>query len=331
MFSIINLSQDSSKYSKYLSTTLIEQIEKNLKLWEKVLIYLNKRGSHSTSVCKNCGHIWMCPNCDVSMHVHKAEKKLICHICSKDISIPYKCPKCNGIEIEFVWVGTQHIEEILKDIFPKQYIYRFDSDALSKVSQKKEALNSLEKANIIIGTKMLTTWFNFQKVWSIAIILVEWELQSPWYDTEEKAYQNLRQLIGRWNRLWQSTQILLQTFSPNQRLIIRLTEKSMKEILSESLNERKKYHYPPYFEIAILNYQDISKKNAIDTINKLVEKLKKQQYKEEIQVLYEENTFKKNNTYHTNAIIKWKSVRQYIACIKSDIMKNPKLSVQFSD
>lgn len=99
----------------------------------------------------------MCPNCDVSMYVHKTEKKLLCHICSESSPLPHKCSNCESTRIEFTGVGTQHIEEVLKNIFPEKRIYRFDSDALSRVSGKKEALDLLEEADIIIGTKMLTT------------------------------------------------------------------------------------------------------------------------------------------------------------------------------
>lgn len=331
MFSIINLAQDSSKHSRYLSTTLLTHIEKSLGLWEKVLLYLNKRWSHSTSVCRDCGYIWICPNCDVTLHVHKPENKLLCHICSHSSPLPYTCNACWGNHIEFVGLGTKHIEEILWNIFPNSHIYRFDSDALTKVSGKKEALQSIEKADIVIGTKMLTTGFNLKNVWCIAVILVEWELQSPWYDAEEKAFQNIRQLIGRGNRLWQKTEILLQTFSPEQRLIERLTRQAMKTILSESLSERKTYLYPPYAEIAIIHCRDISKVVSIKSLKDLLVKLEKSERNQSIKILYGENSFKKNNEYHTSAIIKWHNLRSFLEHIRSEILKNPKISLQFGE
>lgn len=331
MFSIINLSQDASRESRYLSTTLLAQIEKNIKVGEKVLLYLNKRGSHSTSVCRDCGYIWMCPNCDVALHVHKPENTLLCHICSHSSPISYSCSSCWGNHIEFVGVGTKHIEEILWNIFPNLYIYRFDSDALTKVSGKKEALRSIEKADIVIGTKMLTTGFNLKNVWCIAVILVEWELQNPWYDAEEKAFQNIKQLIGRGNRLGQKTEILLQTFSPEQRLIERLTQQSMKTILSESLSERKTYLYPPYAEIAILHCRDSSKEISVKTLKHLLTQLEESEKNHSIKILYGENSFKKNNEYHTSAIIKWQNLRSFLERIRPEILKNPKISLQFGE
>ncbi len=330
MFSIINLSQDASKASRYISTTLIGQIETTLAKWEKVLLYLNKRGSHAASVCRDCGYIWMCPHCDVMMKVHQKEQKLLCHICSHSVDIPHTCPSCWGQHIEYTGVGTQHIETVLRSMFPHIKIYRFDSDSLRTAASRKEALSELNEADIVIGTKMMTTGFNLQKIWCIAVILVESENVSLHYDSEEKSYQNLKQLIGRGNRLGQKTEILLQTFSPNQRIIKRLTEQWLKEIISEWLTERKDFHYPPYYEIVTLSYRDEDAKKSVLFMQSLLEKYQNQKQPQEIQILYGASTFKKNNEYYTSAILKWKHIRESLEILRSDILKNPKLSVVFS-
>ena len=331
MFSIINLSQDSSKYSRYLSVTLLDTIEKTLSKWEKVLLYLNKRGSHAASVCRDCGHIWMCPNCDVMMKVHELEQKLLCHICSHSSSIPHSCPSCHGHHIEHTGVGTQHIESTLQKIFSDKKIYRFDSDSMKTVASREQVLSELSASDIIIGTKMMTTGFNLQKIWCIWVILVESENNSRSYDWEEKCYQNLKQLIGRGNRLWQKTEILLQTFSPSQRIITRLTEQWIKEIISEWLAERKAFHYPPYYEIVTLTYRDESPEKSITYMRTLLEKYHTQDNLWNIQTLYGESTFKKNTEYYTSAILKWNNLRQSLEILRNDILKNSKLSVSFSD
>jgi len=106
----------------------------------------------------------MCPHCDVMMKVHQREQKLLCHICSHSSEIPHSCPSCHGHHIEHTGVGTQHIETVLESVFPDTKIYRFDSDSLRTVASRKEVLSDLAQADIIIGTKMMTTGFNFQKI-----------------------------------------------------------------------------------------------------------------------------------------------------------------------
>jgi primosomal protein N' (replication factor Y) (superfamily II helicase) len=114
MFYTVNLAHDSSKLSKYLSSTLLSEIENTLKKGEKVLLYLNKRGSYSSLACKDCQYLWECPNCDASLSVHSHPTKLLCHLCTSQFDIPLSCPKCHGTKLLQIGVGTQQIEEALK-------------------------------------------------------------------------------------------------------------------------------------------------------------------------------------------------------------------------
>ena len=104
-----------------------------------------------------------------------------------------------------------------------------DSDNLKNISQKKQALLQIEESNIIIWTKMITTWFDFSNIWLIWVILLEQEIQIPNYDTKEKVYSNIKQLIWRWWRKWQDTDIILQTFIPNNQIIKEIVELNYKD------------------------------------------------------------------------------------------------------
>ena len=116
---------------------------------------------------------------------------------------------------------------------------------------------------------MLTTGFNFEKIGLICILLIEQELTHLAYNAEEKAYQNLKQLIGRGNRKTQKTQILIQTCIPNHASIKRLTEESYKDFLQSTLKERKLFSYPPFFEFATLDYRNEEEKKSLAYIQKL--------------------------------------------------------------
>jgi len=121
----------------------------------------------------------------------------MCHLCTHKYHIPDKCPKCRGTRLSSIGIGTQQIEEILKNYFTDKNIFRFDSDSVRNISSKKQALSQLETADIIIGTKMITTGFDFEKIGCIGIMLVEGELGYQSFNAEEKAYSNLKQIIGR--------------------------------------------------------------------------------------------------------------------------------------
>ncbi len=337
---LVNLSQDQSKINQYLSNTLLEKIEDSFKKHKKIILYLNKRWEYSSLICNNCNFLYKCPNCDISMSVHKYPEKIICHICNLTTDIPKKCHKCNKEALQKVWIWTQQIEQTLKELYPKKNVFRFDTDVVKNKTEKSKALENLEKADIIIWTKMITTGFNFKKIWLIWIILLEQELLTPKYNTEEKVYSNIKQLIWRWNRNWEKTNILIQTFIPENEIIKSITESNYKEFFIKTLEERKHFNYPPYTQMLSLEYRNINKQKAKDFIDKLKVKLETHnsllnslplQGKEitKIEIISVPNPSKRHNQYYYKLILKWHNLRWFIECIKSDIMRNSGLVVIF--
>lgn len=329
MFFNIDLNQDKSEISNYISTTLLENIDSQLKAKQKVLLYLNKRGSFSSLICEDCHYLFECPNCDISLSVHSNPEHLKCHICHHNFNIPVSCPHCHGNRLKSIWVGTQQIESLMRQRFSDATIYRFDSDALKTLSSKKQAVADLEKADIIIGTKMLTTGFDFEKVWLIAVLLVEWELGYASFDAHEKAYSNLKQLIGRGNRKSQKTDIILQSFIPKNPFVKLLTEGNFKDFFGNTLEERKDFSYPPYGEMVTLEYRHSESKKALEFLKKLETTLASQKDSENYQILRGTSTFRKNNSHHATMIIKWENIKTFIENIRSIILRESKLSLIF--
>jgi len=329
MFTSVNLLQDRSAVSNYISSTLLREIEAVFERWEKTLLYLNKRGSHSSLICEDCQHLFECPNCDVSLSVHSSPEHLMCHICTHKYNIPLKCKECQSSKLKNIGIGTQQIEKVLREYYPEKSIYRFDSDSVRNISSKKQALQSIENADIVIGTKMLTTGFNFENLGCIWVILVESELWYPSYDAEERAYMNLRQLIGRGNRKTQKTQLILQTFIPNNPTIRRLTQENYKDFFSSTLSERKEFSYPPYREMVTLEYRHKKRESVNTYLQKLSETLRQHDNTNTYIFLLGSNPFKKNNSYHGKLIIRGEDIRSLIWNISSIILREKSLSVIF--
>jgi len=326
----INLAQDKSDVNNYLSSTLLKSIDMTLEKWEKTILYLNKRGEYSCLICKDCQKLYKCNNCDNSLSVHKYPAKLACHLCGHMEQIPFKCNKCNSQNLEKVWIWTQQIEDSLKIYFKEKVnIFRFDSDNLRTKSSKNEALSNLKSADIIIGTKMVTTGFNFDKVWLIWVILLEQELQIPKYNTEENVYSNIKQLLGRGNRVWQKTDIIIQTFIPENSIIKNIVSGNYKDFFISSLEERKIFNYPPYTQMVTLEYRSITEIKSKDFITKLYNKLVLLDENRNFDITLVNNPMKKYNKYFFKIIIKWKEIRAFLEWIKFEIMRNKGLSVIF--
>lgn len=345
---LVNLSQDQSKINSYLSNTLISKIEENLINKKKIILYINKRWEYSSLICKNCNYLYKCSNCDILLSVHKYPENLICHLCWNTKNIPINCEKCNSNILQKVWVWTQQIEKILKDYLIQKKInakiFRFDTDSIKNKKDKESALKELENAEIIIGTKMITTGFDFQWIWLIWIILLEQELQIPKYNTEENVYSNIKQLIWRWERRWEQTDIIIQTFVPENEIIQTIVNNNYKDFFIKTLKERKLFNYPPFCEIITLEFRNKSQQKAKDFISNLKNKLdlelitlinKKDEQNNILnfikinEIILNPKFQKKYNQYYYKIIIKWIGLREFIKCIKLEIMRNKGLVVIF--
>ena len=326
---IINLSQDISSDNPYLSHTLLKTIEKNIGEKKKTILYLNKRWEFSSLICEKCNHIYKCDQCDSSFNVHKYPEKLVCHLCGKEKDIPTKCEKCSQNSLKKVWVWTQQIEISLKKIFKENTIFRFDTDSVKNKWEKEKALERLKEADIIIGTKMITTGFDFRNIWLIGIILLEQELLVPKYNTEEKVVSNIKQLIGRWWRKWETTEVLIQTFVPKNEIIQTITSSNYKDFFLKTLEERKTFHYTPFTQMATLEYRHKEKEKAKEFIIKLKNKLIDINSENTFEITLVPKPFKKNNQYFYKIIIKWDEIRNFIKNIKKEIFWTSQLTVTF--
>lgn len=326
---MVDLWVDKSKQNSYISNTLISYIQNALNHHQKTILYINKRGAYDLFICSDCSYLKKCPRCDIALSVHKNPEILMCHHCSYSENISLHCDTCNGSNLKKIWVGTEQIEESIAKIFPNTTKFRLDSDNVANLTLKKEALQNIQKAQIIIGTKMITTGFDLKDIEIIGVILIEQELQIPKYDTEEKMYSNIKQLIGRWGRLWQETNIIIQTMVPNNEMITNIMQLNYKDFFKKTLQERKLFGYPPFLELVTLRYKNINKFNAESFIKDLKNRLDSYNIWEKFEIIWVEKSIKRDNQYFAKIIIKWLNIRDFLQNIKTDILKNKNLVVIF--
>lgn len=324
---VVDLNFDKSKFP-YFSNTLINSIKIALDNNKKTILYINKRGMYDLLICADCNHLKKCPKCDIALSVHKNPEILMCHYCSYTEKIDLNCEKCAGTNLKKIWIWTEQVEENILKIFPKVKIFRLDSDNVKNNTSKREALENINNSEIIIWTKMITTWFDFKNIWVIWLILIEQELQIPKYDIEEKIFQNTKQLIWRWWRSWEETDIIIQTFIPKNVIVKNIVDLNYKDFFKATLLERKLFNYPPFCELVTLRYKDKNKEKSIDYINSLKQKLDKLN-PWDFEIIKVETTIKRDNQYFSKIIIKWHNVRDFLQNIKKEIFSQKNLVVIF--
>lgn len=329
MYYIVDLQRDQSKLSRYISNTLLEKIQNTLENKKKTLVYINRRWEYNLLCCLDCGHLYKCKNCDITMSVHKNPEKLVCHMCGYTKDLDLRCEKCKWSNLQKVWVWTEQVEKLLKSHFKEAKIFRLDTDSIKTKIQKESVLQNILEADIIIGTKMITTGFDFADIALIAVILLEQEIGIPKYNIEEISYNNIKQLIGRWWRQWEDKEVIIQTFISSNDTIKSISEYNYKDFVTKTLEERKMFSYPPYKDFAVLESYDKNEAKSLEFCKILKNKLDYANEDKKIEITLGQKWFKKAWNYHHKIILKWENLRGFLEVIRYEVIKNPKLSLTF--
>ena len=238
----------SKASSDGLSNELIHAMQIELDKNNQILLFLNRRGYAPTILCQECAWIAECSRCDARMTFYKKRNILKCHHCLKEEKVPERCPKCNSESFLWLGEGTQRIENILKEIFPKTTITRIDRDSTRKKNVLEEKLSEIHdgKYQIIIGTQMLSKGHDFPNVTLVGILNVDHGLFSTDFRATERLAQLLIQVSGRAGRSSKKGKVLLQTYLPEHPLLNCLLSQGYDAFSKEALKIRKECALPPY-------------------------------------------------------------------------------------
>ncbi len=235
-----------------LSKQLISSIETALQNKEQSLVYLNRRGTARSVLCAQCGWQAVCPSCNIAMTYHHDTYSLQCHMCDKKQTVPHSCPTCGSSEVLFKSAGTKALVDWLQKRFPNANIGRFDTDntkAESLAERHTEVAGG--SIDILVGTQMLVKGLDLPSLSVVGIVAADLSLQIPDYTAEERTYQLVRQAIGRVGRGHRSGTVILQTFNPNNKLILYATSKNYDDFYTTQIEQRKAYAYPPLYDVAL--------------------------------------------------------------------------------
>ena len=243
---------------RFLSSTLLKSIQKSLNHHTQTLVFHNRRGSSTMTVCDQCGWAALCPTCLIPL-VHHADKfQMTCHTCGTNLPVPTSCPDCHNASIHHKGIGTKLIESELQRLFPRARIARFDGDVT-----KSQTLNELYSDvrdgayDILIGTQMLAKGFDFPLLTTLGIVQADALFSLPDFSSVERGYQLLTQAIGRAKRGHQDSEIIIQTYQPDHPIIAFAVATDQlaayKDLYSHLLKSRQQGHLPPYRHIAKLS------------------------------------------------------------------------------
>lgn len=248
------------------SRALMEKLKDRLDKQEQTVLFLNKRGHSSFVMCRDCGYVVNCPDCDISLTYHKFSERMKCHYCGYESHVPTQCPECQSEYIRYFGTGTQKIEEELGKVLPEARVIRMDVDTTSKKGAHEKLLTDFGegKADILLGTQMIAKGLDFPKITLVGVLSADTMLHIPDFRSSEKTFQLLTQVSGRAGRHELSGEVIVQTYTPEHYSIQFASQQDYDLYYEREMQIRKLHHYPPFYYISLIT---VSHENLMKVVS----------------------------------------------------------------
>jgi primosomal protein N' (replication factor Y) len=246
-----------------LSRVLAREIYQRMKKREQTILFLNRRGFSTFVSCRSCGFVYMCPNCSLSLTYHASSDSLNCHICGYRKKRDKLCPECGSDKIRDFGTGTQKAEKQIQDIFPEAKIVRMDLDTTGGKNGHEKVLSEFEDGNadMLLGTQMVSKGLDFPNVTLVGALAADSSLYSDDFRAQERTFALITQVVGRAGRGDETGNAVIQTYSPENRVLRLAADQDYLTFYKEEIAFRRAFSYPPFEHIVniIISSEDEEK------------------------------------------------------------------------
>ncbi len=291
----------------FLSDKLLSSIAKTLKNGHQSLIFHNRRGSASVTLCEQCGWNAGCPRCFVPLTLHADQHQLICHICAYTAKVPTSCPECHHVDIIHKGIGTKRIETELTKLFPNKKIARFDGDTTGggSVDRRYDELKNGD-IDIIIGTQVIAKGLDLPHLRTVGVVQADAGLSLPDFAATERTFQLLAQVVGRVGRSHHPTDVIIQSYQPNHPAIQDGLTQNYADFYKRTIQQRQATNFPPFCHLLKLVCTYKTEAAAIKNSRNLAQKLKAASTNKPIEILGPTPAFyeRVRDTYRWQLILK---------------------------
>ena len=267
-----------------ISQPMQDLIRRTLATKQQMIILLNRRGFSTSVMCRECGEVVKCPNCNMPMTYHAGNNpRLVCHHCDTQEKIPEVCPKCGSSNIKFLGTGTERLEFELQKKFPNARVIRMDSDTTRRKFSHEEILEKFRnhEFDILLGTQMVSKGHDIPNVTAIGILNADSVLNFSDFRSAEYCFALITQTAGRSGRGKIPGEVVVQAYNLDVPAVIYGVEQSYEKFFVEEIKSREELDYPPFTRLVKLTFLDqnssASKKSAAEFV-----KLFKQNSSDEI-------------------------------------------------
>jgi primosomal protein N' (replication factor Y) (superfamily II helicase) len=240
--------RDGDRRSGPLHPATREALERLRGEGGKAIVMLNRRGWAPHLSCRSCGHTWECPQCDVSLVLHRSPEGLACHHCGHAEPVPGACPECGSVTVARHGAGTERVERLLGGLLEPLPVFRLDSDSAAGGGGHLEILRRFDaaEAGVLLGTQMVAKGHDFADVTLSVVLDADSALRFPDFRAEERTFALIAQLAGRSGRGDAGGRVLVQTLAPDAPAIETAARHDSAGFLAAELERRRALRYPPF-------------------------------------------------------------------------------------
>lgn len=265
---IVDMKQPGARRGKnlLLSSPLATAIEETLTRGDQSLLLLNRRGFTTFLYCGECGHVFTCANCSVTMTHHMSQNLLKCHYCDYSIKAPPLCPVCKSGKILSFGAGTEKLHEEVTALFPHARTARLDSDVTSKRGSYETILSALyrREIDILVGTQMIAKGHDIPHVTLVGVVSADGALNIPDFRAAERTFQILTQVSGRGGRGRDPGRVFIQTINPDNPSIQRARNHDYDGFYHDEIFARRELGFPPFQRLINIRVSSPSEEKAAE-------------------------------------------------------------------
>jgi primosomal protein N' (replication factor Y) len=235
-------------HRKLFSRPLLSALTETVAAGRQAILFLNRRAYATFVLCRECGFVLRCPNCQVALKFHVPGQELRCHYCEHRQPYPITCPACAGRYIRHFGTGTQRVEGELQKAFPEWRLARLDADTASRKGEQRRILSAFLKGEyqVLVGTQLVTKGLDFPNVTLVGVITADTALNLPDFRAGERTFQLLTQVAGRTGRGEAGGRVIVQTYAPDHYAVLAAKTHDFEGFYRQELKARKELGYPPF-------------------------------------------------------------------------------------
>lgn len=251
-----------------IGQVLGEALQNNLAAGKQSILFLNRRGNSRTIGCPQCGWVPECPSCSATLTYHSVNGRAMCHYCGYSVKITGKCPECGGSPLYTETPGTQKVEEELHEKFPTARVLRMDADTTARKNAHEKLLAAFAKgrADILLGTQMVTKGLDFENVTLVGVLDADQSLYAPNYRAKERTFSLITQVVGRAGRRFDTGRAVIQTYSPNHPVILAAARQDYEKFYETEIEARGALLAPPLAELLVLTASGEEERQVLSSL-----------------------------------------------------------------